>query len=181
MKIVGKKINLRTLVPSDARSIFENANDKNVSLYMGHMPYPYRLKDAGKFICRVQKVTKNKTGYRFGIEDKVTGKIIGSIGADNVDRQNKNVMIGYWLGKKYWHQGFCGEAVNLFLKFLFEKIKVNMVYAYAMKPNVASQKLLLKCGFRYDGKIRQRYLRKGKYLDSLCYTILKKEFKKIKV
>ena len=180
IKIIGKKINLRTLAPSDAQSIFENVNDKAVSRYMKRIPYPYTLKDAKKVIKKAQQAGRKKTkiDYYFGVEEKSSRQIIGMIGLHKVSQRDKNASIGYWLGRKYWRKGIGTEALQLILKFAFRKLKFNMLRAGVMRPNVASQKLLAKCGFKRGGRIRQRFFREGKYLDEIYFDILRKEFKK---
>ena len=99
------------------------------------------------------------------------------IGLMNIDYNNKNAEIGYWLGKKYWRKGIMKEAIKLILNFGFKKLKLVRVYARIMHPNIFSAKLLEKSGFQCEGRTRKTTLRRGKWMDDLVYSILSNEFK----
>jgi RimJ/RimL family protein N-acetyltransferase len=51
--------------------------------------------------------------------------------------------VSYWIGKEYWGRGIATKALTLFL----EELKVRPLYARAAKDNVASLRVLAKCGF----------------------------------
>jgi RimJ/RimL family protein N-acetyltransferase len=95
----------------------------------------------------------------------------------NIDYENKNAEIGYWLGKRYWGQKIIKEAIKLILNFGFKKLKLTRIYAKVMHPNISSSKLLEQLSFQYEGRMRKTYLKKGKWMDDLIYSILKSEFK----
>ena len=123
-----------------------------------------------------QKMRKKKT-FSLGIELKETKEIIGMVSLMNVDYDNKNAEIGYWLGKKYWGKGIMKEAIKLILDFGFKKLKLVRIYAKVMHPNITLAKLLEKSGFKYEGRMRKTILRRGKWMDDLRYSILNSEFK----
>jgi RimJ/RimL family protein N-acetyltransferase len=52
--------------------------------------------------------------------------------------------VGYWIGKEYWGKGIATQALSEFLKV----IKTRPLYARAVKDNMASIRVLEKCGFK---------------------------------
>ena len=56
--------------------------------------------------------------------------------------------ISYWLGKSYWGSGIASTALTMFL----EKFEIRPLYARAAKDNVASIRVLEKCGFAIVGE-----------------------------
>lgn len=54
-----------------------------------------------------------------------------------------NQEVSYWIGKQYWGKGIATDALS---KFLHE-INVRPLYARAAKDNIASIRVLKKCGF----------------------------------
>ncbi|MFJ7826079.1 GNAT family N-acetyltransferase [Psychrobacillus sp. NPDC096623] len=52
--------------------------------------------------------------------------------------------ISYWIGKEYWGQGITTKALSEFLEY----IKVRPLYARAAKDNLASSRVMEKCGFK---------------------------------
>ncbi len=176
MEIVGDKIILRTLRGSDAVSLFQNAKDKDIAKYT-LLPHPYRLKNAQDFIKITKKNQRQKKAYELGIELKETKEIIGMISLMDIDRQNKNGELGYWLGKKYWGRKIMKEAIRLILNFGFKRLKLIRVYARVVDLNITSARLLEKAGFSYEGRLRKNEFRNKRWCDELRYSILKEEFK----
>lgn len=52
--------------------------------------------------------------------------------------------VGYWLGKEYWGQGVATEA----LAQLLAQVQTRPLYAHVVRHNIASRRVLEKCGFR---------------------------------
>ena len=51
--------------------------------------------------------------------------------------------VGYWLGKEYWGKGIASAALAQFLPL----IERRPLYAHVAKHNIASKRVLEKCGF----------------------------------
>ncbi len=179
LRLESKRIILRELKKSDAVSIHQNARDKKISKYTT-LPYPYKLKDAEDFIKKTCQSIKRKNAYEMGIEFKEEKQIIGMMGLMNINYKNKNAEIGYWLGKKYWRKGLTKEASNLIIDFGFKELRLERIYAKVMHPNIASQKLLEKIGFKLEGRLRRDEFKNNKWYDDFIYAILKEEYKKTK-
>jgi RimJ/RimL family protein N-acetyltransferase len=52
--------------------------------------------------------------------------------------------VGYWIGKEYWGQGIASQALTQFLEY----IETRPLYAHVAKHNIASRRVLEKCGFK---------------------------------
>ena len=70
----------------------------------------------------------------------VGGKVVGHIASFE---QSGNREVTYWIGKEFWGYGFATGALREFL--LHERQRP--LYARAAKDNVASLRVLEKCGF----------------------------------
>ena len=51
--------------------------------------------------------------------------------------------VGYWLGKEFWGKGIASQALTQLLSL----IKTRPLYAHVAKHNIASKRVLEKCGF----------------------------------
>ncbi len=58
--------------------------------------------------------------------------------------------VSYWLGRRYWGQGIATRALTTFLQL----VSTRPLYARAAKDNVASLRVLQKCGFAIRGEDR---------------------------
>lgn len=61
--------------------------------------------------------------------------------------------IGYGISEEYRCQGFATEAVKAVLTWAFQNPKVTAVEAETDAENIASKRVLEKCGFISNGKI----------------------------
>ncbi|MCX6745418.1 MAG: GNAT family N-acetyltransferase, partial [Candidatus Parcubacteria bacterium] len=129
MIIKTKQFIIRPFKISDAKDIVRNINNKNVSIYLSTVPFPYGIKDARKFLSKVvpQYKIKNPNTFACGIE--INGEICGGIGLHRLEIGHK-AELGYWLSEKYWGKGIMSKAVNLFVSQGFKKFKLIRIYAY---------------------------------------------------
>jgi len=173
-KIQGKKVNLRILHQSDAEAIASSLKNKLYSR-VALLPYPYTIDIARKYIRKTFVLRKKKMDYCHAIEDKVTGELIGMLGLHGTHNIHRRAEIGYWLAKKFWGKGIMTEAVTLATNFAFKKLRLNMVHAHVFSFNLASRKVLEKCGYKQEGYFRKYYKIHGKYVDCVFYTLLREE------
>jgi RimJ/RimL family protein N-acetyltransferase len=61
--------------------------------------------------------------------------------------QSGERQVGYWLGKEYWGKGIATRALSAFLG----QVKARPLYAHVAKHNIASLRVLEKCGFTISG------------------------------
>ena len=76
----------------------------------------------------------------------VNGQVAGSVSAF-VAPWSGQLEVTYWLGREYWGRGIATKALTEFLGHL----KTRPVYARAAKDNLASIRVLAKCGFTISG------------------------------
>jgi RimJ/RimL family protein N-acetyltransferase len=174
----GERIYLRPLKQKDAIDIYQNIRFKKVIKNLLVVPYPYHLKDAKEFVRSRQRLDKKLSYFVFGIILKKTNRLIGCIGLHHVNYLHKNAELGYWLGPKFWHQGYMTEAGKLILGFAFKKLKLQRVFADVFSTNLASQRVLKKLGFKKDGVRRKHWQRLGQWKTGFCFGILKEEYNK---
>ena len=114
--------------------------------------------------------------YRWAIIEKESGICIGQIAVFLVDNKNHFGEIEYALGKKFHRKGYATEAVKAVLDFCFNKINFHKVQVCHKSINIASQGVIRKCGFTYEGTLRDYFYMDGKYVDRLYYSMLQKEY-----
>jgi len=106
---------------------------------------------------------------------KDTGEKLGRCHA-GYDPETDSAMIGWFLKKEAWGNGFGTEIAKALIDYCFDELKVHRVWAVCNPVNPASWKIMEKCGMRREGFFRQkcRYVKGGKvsWEDELEYTIL---------
>jgi len=67
------------------------------------------------------------------------------------------------------------------LKFGFEELNLNRITAEVYEYNTASNNVLLKLGFKEEGRLRKAKFHKSRFWDIIIYGLLNEEFKNFEV
>ena len=68
------------------------------------------------------------------------------------------------------------EAFSALITFMFEEMKVNRVEARHDTNNPNSGKVMMKCGLKYEGTLRQSDFNNQGIVDASYYSILANEY-----
>jgi len=130
---------LRDVNEEDLPIFFEHQLDKDANQMAA---FPSRDKKA--FMEHwTTKILGDKTVIKKSILSKgiVAGHIVSW-------EQSGKQEVGYWIGKEYWGKGIVTSALSELIGFL----KVRPLYAYVAKHNIASLKVLKRCGFKISSE-----------------------------
>ena len=114
--------------------------------------------------------------YRWAIIEKSTQICIGQIAFFLVDSKNHFGEIEYCIGSKFHRKGYASEAVKAILKYGFEKINFHKIQVCHKENNIASQGVIRKAGFKYEGTLRDYFYMENGYVSRLYYSLLKSEW-----
>ena len=83
-------------------------------------------------------ILKNKTTTARTIvyKDKIAGHIL-------CWKEKYEQQVGYWIGKEFWGRGIASAALREFL----HQVTIRPLYAHVATHNIASKRVLEKCGF----------------------------------
>lgn len=85
---------------------------------------------------------------RWAVQEKTTNAFVGSFAVIPVENSDR-MQLGYALLRPHWGKGYATELTAAGLDYVFTKTDLDIIYGYTEKPNIASQKVLLKSGFRF--------------------------------
>ena len=167
-----ENILLKELELSDAEKFVKLANNKKIWQNMrNNFPYPYTLSNAENFI---EKMKSSNENFVFGIFYKK--ELAGAIGLHRMDDINRfTVELGYWLGEPFWNKGITSIAVKKMIEFGFKNLDINRIFASTLETNIASQKVLLKNNFIFEGISRKSAYKDGVFLDEHRFSLLENE------
>ncbi|MBD3252595.1 GNAT family N-acetyltransferase [Candidatus Pacearchaeota archaeon] len=177
MKIETKRLILRPLKKKDFPDLIENINNLNVSRFLVPISYPYTIKDAEYYL----KQTEKGDDFCFSIELKSEKKVIGGIGLheQNFEPAKDVKELGYWIGEKYWRNGYCIEAIKALLNTVFNNLKIKKVLIPVFTENKASNNLAKKIGAELKETRKKSATSKatGKTHDENIYELTKEQWK----
>lgn len=161
-----ERLILREIVHDDIDGLFELDSNPKVHKYLGNKP----VQDKEKLIEVINFIRnqyiENGIG-RWAMVEKSTNNFLGWTGLkfvkENINNHSNYYDLGYRLIEKYWGKGFATESAIASLKYGFENLGLNKIYAAAHIDNIASNKILSKIGFEwienfeYDGSTHSWY------------------------
>ena len=127
-------------------------------------------------IKRYQKETRLDSAYVFFVMRASDDALLGGCTLSNVRRGvTQCCTLGYWVGSRFANQGHMTKAVKALVPFIFRTLGLHRIEAACLTGNLASQKLLARCGFRQEGLARRYLLINGEWADHLLFALLKED------
>jgi [ribosomal protein S5]-alanine N-acetyltransferase len=160
---------IREWRPADAADLPRLANDREIWLGLRDLfPHPYRIDDAHAFIAFAGRMEPQTF---FAID--VDGALAGGIGyTPRTDVERIGAEVGYWLGRAFWGRGIATAALRLLTAHAFAADpELRRLWAVPFARNIASARVLQKCGYRLEGTLRQSAIKDGVVLDQWMYAI----------
>ena len=98
-------------------------------------------------------------------------ELVGGIGIDPFDDERRYVAhIGYWLGRPFWGRGIATAACGALTEFALGERGFVRLETSVYAPNVASMRVLEKCGYVREGFMRKAVFKRGEVLDAYLYA-----------
>lgn len=172
--IETKRLLLRGFQPEDLEVFNAYAKKPNVGPNAGWKPHE-SLEESKQILDRFIK-----EDHIFALVLRETGQLIGSVGIHNDPVRSDMAdckMVGYVLDEAHWGHGYMTEAVNAALHYMFDEMKCRLISVQHFTFNKRSRRVVEKCGFVYEGLIRQNFKQyDGTYFDSCVYSITRREY-----
>jgi RimJ/RimL family protein N-acetyltransferase len=171
----GKNVNLRVAEKEDLPLFAEWLNNPE---FFGEYFAPLQRSKV-----ELEKMFENSPFEMkvFIIEKKDGTKIGQMVHFNMLAPYAKMLEIGYALVPSERRKGYCTEAAQLMVDYLFLSKDITRTQATTHVGNVASQKVLEKCGFKKEGTLRKAVQSRGKWTDLVIFSILREEWKEPKI
>lgn len=134
------------------------------------------LEESERFLNYTLRTYQEGEGINWAITLNGSDDMIGYVGFWRIDKNHYRGELGYALHKQFWNTGIMTEAVNESLKFAFKNMKLNSIEANVNPLNTRSIELLRKCGFKKEGYFRENYYFNGKFIDTVTFSMIKKDY-----
>lgn len=174
--IETKRLTLRSFAYTDSASMLKNwVADEQVQLMYAEPVYTTEaaVKELlDKYISSYEK----EDYYRWAVIEKESGECIGQIAYFLVDSKNHFAEIEYCIGVDYQRKGYATEATRAIIDYGFEQINLHKVQICVRPSNTPSRQVIEKCGFIYEGTLRDYFYMNDGYEGRMYYSILQDEY-----
>lgn len=160
------EVALRSWQESDARGLYEMCLDDTVRK-SGICFY-----DSQEESLDTINFWKKDPGSKV-ITDRQNQAFMGFINLGDMNRYDGYMELEYAVDAVYRNQGCATQAVKRMLEYGFKEMHLSVIAAWVRSHNQASARVLEKCGFTLEGRLRKHARDKS---DTLCYSILREEW-----
>lgn len=151
---------LRDVADSDLPILFEHQKDPEASHMAAFLPRDPSDRDA--FLTHWRRILSDPTKITKAI--LWNGQLAGTVGSFLGDGKPQ---ITYWIGKEFWGNGIATQALAELLRVVNDR----PLYASAASDNVASIRVLEKCGFAMRGSAKAFAKARGTEIDEVFFEL----------
>lgn len=170
--IVGESVKLRPLnYENDHKAWFEIEQDPNIHIWVGNT-VPKSYDEVKTYLYELYP----KHFLIWMIEEKVSGKVIGMMRISHPEYIEDQLVAGdsQRLQSFYWRKGFMKESRKLIYDYVFNELKVDVLYADVWEGNISSSKSLEAAGYTLV-EVKQENFKKYNRIQNKLYYQLKAE------
>ncbi len=175
-KLETERLVLRPLRPEDAPAVASLAGRREIADTTISIPHPYSEQQARQWISTPTGREHSPGQIAFAIINKVDGDLIGAVGLREIDSEHCQAEMGFWVDVDLWGNGYATEAARAVIRYGFEALRLNRIYAHHMVRNPASGRVLEKVGMKREGLLRQRVRKWGVFEDVVLLAILRDDW-----
>jgi len=184
IRLESERVILREWMPDDGDAMYRLMGDPDVTRFLswGQMTPAQCARRLGDFIgdqrCRNREsrlsrwwhgranepivpchigLNCHRGRYHLAIELKASSRVIGEIGFEWTSKRGAEAQgdVGYFLEKQFWERGYATEATRLVVSFAFATLGAGAVTAACDYRNLASERVMQKCGLERDRAMSQ--------------------------
>jgi RimJ/RimL family protein N-acetyltransferase len=159
---MASEIVLRDVIPDDLTVFFEHQLDpaaNRMAAFTANDP-----SDRDAFDAKWMKILEDDSITKKTI--LFNGQVAGSL-LTFLSPWSGKLEVAYWLGREFWGQGICTRALSTFLRLF----PTRPLYAGAARDNLASIRVLQKCGFTLYSSGRGFSHARGEEIDEVLMVL----------
>jgi [ribosomal protein S5]-alanine N-acetyltransferase len=165
------QLRLRPVTEADAEALFPFVSDVELPRYMSWAPHS-SIDETRGWTRHCAAVLAAGSSVVWAIEH--AGNVIGCAGLHDIRWTLRALRIdraelGYWIGRPHWGRGLMTEAAAAVTAWAFDTLGLHKVRVKCFEPNIASRRVIEKCGFRFIGVTEDDVWRDGQWYAHLEY------------
>ena len=170
-----ERLVLRKIAVSDAEDMFSYSSSAELTRYLLWDPHPDALYTE-HYVRYLQERYAAGDYYDFAVVPRNHDRMIGTVGFTSFDIPNRSAEVGYVISPEWQGRGFASEALMRLLSYGFCELGLERISAVCMKGNLASLRVMEKCGLKREGLLRSAVFAKGEMRDVHLSAITKNDY-----
>jgi ribosomal-protein-serine acetyltransferase len=166
-------IALRPYQADDVLPLYEAASESIADIYPW-MPWchpGYTIDDSRTWV-ESRLDAWGKPDYDFVVVEQATGRFLGAVGINQINRVHDFANLGYWVRSSTTGHGIAVLAARLCARFGFDELKLHRLEIVVDVDNRRSQRVAEKVGATREGLARQRCKSGDTWRDAFMFSLL---------
>ncbi|HZI16907.1 MAG TPA: GNAT family protein, partial [Myxococcus sp.] len=138
---------------------------------------PYTEEHARQWLARLPGERARGEHVSFAITDARDGMLLGMVGLVSISWEDARAEVGAWMAPGSRHRGAARRALRLLSDWAFQSLGMRRLEGLIHPSNVASRRLVERCGLTHEGRLRSYAVMKGERVDLLLFSLLPGEFR----
>lgn len=168
-EIITGNFLLRKIQPEDHNQVFLGLSHPDVIRYYG---VSYDSPEAAKIQMQwYDELLEKNTGIWWAICNRENDVFYGAAGFNNILHEHRKAETGFWLFPQFQGRRIIPSILPVILKVAEQRFNLHRTEAQVESENIASRKVLLKSGFKYEGTLQDAEIKTGRFisLDMFAY------------
>ena len=174
LELIEGPILIRPFREEDAGALYEAVRESisEVSPWLPWCHQNYSIEESREFIGSRELASQGGEWYSFGIFEADSGRFLGGVGINFINRVHQMANLGYWVRTSAAGRGVATRATRLAARFAFEQLGLHRIEIVAAVGNIPSQRVAEKACARREGVLRNRLLINGESLDAVLFSLV---------
>lgn len=174
--VVNDQVHLSEFLASDKEALVGHLNDREIYDRTLRIPFPYTDNDADEWLALYARITEQQGQVVHFAIRRPDDALIGGCGFNGFELGKSHLAeFGYWLAKPLWGRGIMTAVVRRVCQHAFEQFGLVKIIVHVHAQNLASARVLEKCGFQQEGFLRKHCLKNGEFIDARLFGLVNGE------
>ncbi len=177
MNIIGNgtdRLEIKVMEFADIEEARKLHNDDSTLSWLTHQQHVTEEEQKLWFAS----ISTSGTSRRYVARLKSDNEFIGVFRIDEIDRSNRNALVGADVVSHQRRLGYATEMFGYFFSYLFDQYGMHRLALKTMENNEAAITFYKKLGFVEEGRERQAIFRNGSFVDLVNMGMLESEWRK---
>ena len=165
---------LRPCQPEDATALHAAVQEslESVGRWLPWCHAGYDLDAARAWIRHCREGWAGDEHFAFGVFERESGALLGSVGLNQRNRMHRSAALGYWVRQSRQGQRTAGRAARLAANFGFRALGLVRIEIVVLPDNQASRRTAEQAGARFECIARRRLWMRDEPRDAAGYAIV---------
>lgn len=175
------RLRLRPVMMSDAHALWdimaEPSQRRHLGQWLSWVQWTQQFSDCETFAAGCNQEWEERRAYRFAVLQQ--GELVGMVGLEQLLFAHRQAELGYWLREDACGLGLGAEAVAAVVSWAYADLNAHRLKAAVAVGNVRSERLLLRLGFKHEGRARHAEWCEQRWVDHDLFGMLEGELRSV--